>query len=63
MNNELKARLVAALESSIANAGDLLDYWLMNMGDQSAKNKTVADAYRDEIAECQALINEINQKS
>jgi len=59
MNNELKKRLIAALESSIANSGDLLDYWIMNMGEQSAKNKTVADAYRSEITECQELINEL----
>jgi len=59
MNNELKQRLIDALESSIANAVDLLDYWLMSVGEQSAKNKTVADDYRAEITECQDLINEL----
>lgn len=58
MNNELKARLITALELASDNASELSNMSLPN--NDSARYQRLIQTYQDEIAECQALIQELS---
>jgi len=59
MNNELKARLIAALESAIENASELKQDAKMN--NDIRRYELLEIIYQDEINECLDLITELQK--
>jgi hypothetical protein len=59
MNNELNNRLISALQSAVENAKELLNNLLISVGETTIKNKYIADSYKPEIVELNALIKEL----
>ena len=60
MNDELKQRLISALENSIDNTNELLSNYLPHESSLD-RYKRYCDAYRAEIAELNALIQKLRE--
>jgi len=59
MNDELKARLIAALESAIENASELKQDAAMN--NDFMRYESLVITYQNEINECLDLITELQK--